>query len=63
MTLWILILLIIGIGALLALVEKAPFVSDAVKPILRWLAVAIIVIMILDFVGIIALMKSYSVRR
>ena len=63
MTLWILILLIIGIGALLMLIEKAPFVSDAVKPILRWLAVAIIVLLILDFAGILTLMKSYAVRK
>jgi hypothetical protein len=63
MTLWTLVLLIIGIAVLLYLMQSAPFISDKVKPILTWLGIAIIAIMLLDFMGILTLLKSYAVGK
>jgi hypothetical protein len=65
MTLFGLILLIIGVSGLMFLVEKAPtsIINADVKPILKWVGIVVIVIMILDFAGILALLTGYTVGK
>lgn len=47
-----LVVILLVIGVLLWLVETAPFVSASMKPIIRWLIIAIVVIWLLTvFIG------------
>ena len=47
-----LIMILLGVGALLWLVETAPFISATMKPIIRWLIVAIVILWLIAlFVG------------
>jgi hypothetical protein len=51
-----LIMILLGVGALLWLVETAPFISATMKPIIRWVIVAIVILWLIDlFVGDITL--------
>jgi len=51
-----LVVILLVIGALLWIVEQAPFVSASVKPIIRWVIVAVVILWLLTvFVGDITL--------
>lgn len=63
MTLWSLILLIVVLGVLLWLLEQAPFISGSVKPVLRWLFIAIIVLALLNAFGLLDMLKTTRLGR
>ena len=47
-----LVAVLLIVGALLWLVEQAPFVSPSMKPIIRWVIIAVVVLWLLTlFVG------------
>jgi len=47
-----LVVVLIVVGVLMWLVEQAPFVSASVKPIIRWVIIAVVVLWLLAlFVG------------
>ena len=47
-----LVVILLVIGVLLWLVETAPFVSATIKPIIRWVIIAVVVLWLLSvFVG------------
>jgi hypothetical protein len=47
-----LVVVLLVVGVLVWLVEQAPFVSASVKPIIRWIIIAVVVLWLLSlFVG------------
>jgi hypothetical protein len=47
-----LVVILLVVGVLVWLVEQAPFVSATVKPIIRWVIIAVVVLWLLSlFVG------------
>jgi len=47
-----LIVILLVVGVLVWLVEQAPFVSPTVKPIIRWVILAVVVLWLLSvFIG------------
>lgn len=47
-----LVVVLLVVGVLLWLIEQAPFVSATVKPIIRWVIIAVVVLwLLLVFVG------------
>ena len=47
-----LVVVLLVVGVLVWLVEQAPFVSATVKPIIRWVIIAVVILWVLSlFVG------------
>jgi hypothetical protein len=47
-----LVVVLLVVGVLLWLVESAPFVSASIKPIIRWIIIAVVVLWLLSlFIG------------
>lgn len=47
-----LLIVLVAVGALVWLVEQAPFISPSMKPIIRWVMIAAVVLwLIWTFVG------------
>ncbi len=47
-----LVIILLVVGVLLWLIETAPFVSASIKPIIRWIIIAVVVLWLVSlFVG------------
>jgi hypothetical protein len=47
-----LVIILCIVGALVWLIETAPFISESMKPIIRWLIIAVVIIWLISvFVG------------
>lgn len=63
MTIWALLLLIVGLGLLAMLIDKAPFIPQDYKPIIRWILLAVIVLIIAQITGVITYLKTTVIGR
>lgn len=63
MTIWALILLIVGIGAVAFLIDKAPFIKAEYKPIINWILLAVIVVIILQITGVLLYLKTTVIGK
>jgi hypothetical protein len=63
MSLLTLILVIVALGILLWLLQSAPFISADVKPFLRWIFLALIVLVILQALGVLTVLQTTRIGR
>lgn len=61
MTLWQLLLFLVAAAGILWLIEIAPFLSEAVKPIIRWVVIVAIVFVLLNALGALQFLKTTTI--